>query len=256
MPVHVEPRGPVSWVIIDRVEKGNSLDYEHAVALAEAVRGACGDPETRVVALRGAGDRFFSTGVDLEAVARVEGVEDSLRLMAEGLGGVCEAVVSCPKPVIAAVNGHAVGIGFELVVASDMAWAVRGARMGSPAAKWGMVPPASTTIAPLLAGYKQAAYIVLTGRLVTAEEAYRMGFLNGVVDTVDELVETVESVAGDVARLDPWAVATAKRLLSEARARLLTERGLLALTLSAARREARERARGFLESKAKGGGKS
>ena len=247
MPVRLERDGSIAWVVVDRVEKGNSLDYEHARALADAVAAACRDPGVRLVALRGAGDRFFSTGVDLESVANIRGEADAELLMMHGLGGVCEAVSECLKPVVAAVNGHAVGIGFELVVASDMAWAVRWAKLGSPAAKWGMVPPATTTIAPWIVGYKQAAYIVLTGRLVSAEEAYRMGFLNGVVDSVDELVETVKSVARDVEKLDPWAVAMAKRLLREARPRLIVERGLQALTLSASRPEAAERAKGFME---------
>jgi len=210
LPVRIREEGPLAWVIIDREDRGNSLDYEHARALASAVEGACRDPGVRVVAIRGAGERFFSAGVDLGAVAGIRDERDAEKLMLEGLGGVCEAVSACSKPVIAAVNGHAVGIGFELVHAADLAWAVKGAKMGSPAAKWGMVPPASTTIAPWIVGYKQAAYIVLTGRLVTAEEAARMGFINGVVDTVDELVETVRAVARDVEALDPWAVEQAK----------------------------------------------
>jgi len=251
MPIQYRVEGPVSWVVIDREEKANSLDLEHAVQLAATIQRACADEDSRVVALRGAGSRFFSAGVDLEAVARLEGPEDAWTLMYEGLGGVCRAVAECGKPVIAAVNGHAVGIGFELLYAADLAWAVEHAKMGSPAVKWGMVPPASTTIAPWLVGAKRAAYIALTGRLITAREAERMGFVNGVVPGVEELVETVMEVAESIAQADPWAVSQARRLLAGARPSQMVERGLLALAASAGREEVRRRARGFLESRGK-----
>ncbi len=246
MSVKVERRGPVSWVIIDREDKGNSLDYEHARLLAGKLKEECTFPETRVIALRGAGKRFFSTGVDLASVAGVRGASDAIRLMMDGLGGVCRAITGCDKPVVAAVNGHAVGIGFEMVVASDLAFAVRGVKMGSPAVRWGMVPPASTTIGQYIMGQKLASYIVLTGDLLTSEDLYRAGALNGLVDNVEELVATVESVASKIAANNEWAVREALRVLRASRMHHLTEIGLRALVLSTARPEAAERARTFL----------
>ncbi|MEB3851372.1 MAG: enoyl-CoA hydratase/isomerase family protein [Desulfurococcales archaeon] len=253
MPVHTRRDGPVSWVVIDREGKGNSLDYEHARLLAEAVRGECGAPGTSVVAIRGAGDRFFSTGVDLESVASIGGPGDSWRLMYEGLGGVCRAVAECPKPVVAAVNGHAIGIGFELLHAADIAVAVRWAKLGTPAVRWGMVPPATPTVAPWLIGYKRAAYLVLTGDTITAEEAARQGIVNFVVDSVEELEAKVVEVAERIAANDPWAVRMARELLREARPHAMLQRGLLALVYSAARPETVERARGFVESRRRRG---
>ncbi len=251
MPVRVERKGRTSWVIIDRESKGNSLDVEHARLLREAIQGECARPDTSVVALRGAGERFFSTGVDLESVASIGSADDAVRLMMDGLGGVCRSIIECSKPVIAAVNGHAVGIGFEIVVASDLAGAVRGVKMGSPAVRWGMVPPASTTIGQYILGQKLAAYIVLTGDLLRSEDLYRAGLLNAVFDSVGELESWVESVAEKIAANSPWAVREALRVMRASRMHHLTELGLRALTLSASRREAAERARGFLEGKRK-----
>ncbi|MEB3774169.1 MAG: enoyl-CoA hydratase/isomerase family protein [Desulfurococcales archaeon] len=250
MPIRVERRGPASWIIIDRVDKGNSLDLQHALQLADTVRAECSHSDTSVIVLRGAGDRFFSTGVDLEAVASIRGPEDSWMLMGEGLGGVCRALSECSKPVIAAVNGHAVGIGFEMLYASDIAIAVKGAKLGSPAAKWGMVPPATTTIGPWIIGYKAAAYIALTGRLLSSEEALRLGIINMVVDSPEDLDRVVEEIVEDITRNDQWAVRTAKELLREARLHMSLQRGLAMLVYSASRNEARRRARGFLEGKA------
>ena len=251
MPVRVERKGRTSWVIIDRESRGNSLDLEHARLLRDAIRGECARPETSVVALRGAGERFFSTGVDLESVSRIEDPDGAIKLMMEGLGGVCRSIIECSKPVIVAVNGHAVGIGFELVVASDLAGAVRGVKMGSPAVRWGMVPPATTTIGQYILGQKLAAYIVLTGDLLTSDSLYRAGLLNAVFDSVGELEAWVETTAEKIAANSPWAVREALRVMRASRMHQLTELGLRALTLSAARPEAAERARGFLEGRRK-----
>ncbi|MCE4600839.1 MAG: enoyl-CoA hydratase-related protein [Desulfurococcales archaeon] len=251
MPIRVERDPLISWIIIDREDKGNSLDYEHARELANAIKGECEDQNTTVIAIRGAGERFFSTGVDLESVAKITGTDDAWKIMYEGLGGVCRALSECSKPVIAAVNGHAVGIGFELLYASDIAVAVRKAKLGSPAVKWGMVPPATPTVGPWLIGYKRAAFIALTGLLITAEEALEYGIVNMVVDNVDELVAKVREVAEAIASNDQWAVRTAKELLREARPHLMLQRGLMSLVYSASRPETVERARGFLDSKNK-----
>ena len=251
MPIRVERRGQVSWIVIDREDKGNSLDYEHALQLARAIRGECSYSDTSVVALRGAGTRFFSTGVDLGSVAQLRGADDAIRLMVEGLGEVCRSVTSCNKPFIAAVNGHAVGIGFEIVIASDIAFAVRGDKMGSPAVKWGMVPPASTTIGQYVLGPKIASYIVLTGDLLTSEELYRLGGLSGIVDNVEELVDVVERTAEKISANSRWAVREALRVMRASRPHNITEIGLRALVLSAARTETVERAGSFLERKGK-----
>ncbi len=251
MPIRVERLDKASLIIIDREEKGNSLDYKHAVELARIIQKECLNPESVAIVITGSGERFFSTGVDLESVAEITSIDDSIKLMGEGLGRVCKAVSSCKKPVIAAVNGHAVGIGFELVLASDLAYSVRSAKLGSPAVKWGMVPPASTTLGPLFLGYKNAAYIVLSGRLVTAEEAFRMGVLNGVVDDRDELLNTIEKLVEDIASNSQWAVETALTLLRSSRPHSLVEAGLRTLITSAAREETRNRARSFINKKKK-----
>lgn len=249
MTVVVRRDPPISWIIIDRRDKGNSLDYGEARQLAEKIRGECSGGETSVVVLTGAGDRFFSTGVDLGSVAEVRDEGDAWRLMYEGLGAVCGAVHDCDKPVIAALNGHAIGIGFEILYHADIVVAVRNAKLGTPAVKWGMVPPATPTIGPWLIGYKNAAILALTGRLVSAEEAQRMGLVNIVVEDSRELTRVVEEIAEEIASNDQWAVRSVKRLLRGARPTVYLERGLSSLVYSTVRRETRERAQGFFERK-------
>ena len=249
MPIRIHSSRLVSWVVVDREEKGNSLDYGHAMGLASAVEEACRDGETVIVALRGAGERFFSTGIDLNWVASLGSVEGAASLVYEAFKRVIQAMLECKKPVVAAVNGHAVGIAFELVQLADMAVAVRGARLGVPAVKWGMVPPVTTTLTPILYGYKVASYLALSGRLVTAEEAERLGVVNAVVDNVAQLEGWVEDLASDVSKLDSWAVAQTRMLLLRSSITSLLELGLHAFAVSAARRETSEKASTFSKKK-------
>jgi enoyl-CoA hydratase/carnithine racemase len=252
VPIRRRSSGHVSWVIIDREEKGNSLDYDHAVELAAALEESCRREESTVVALRGAGERFFSTGVDLDWIATLSGAEGAASLVYHAFSRLTRAVLECGKPMVAAINGHAVGIAFELVQLADLAVAVKGAKLGVPAVRWGMVPPISTTLTPILHSYKVAGYLALTGRLVTAEEAERMGLVNVVVESVGELEEWVEELASDLSRLDPWALAQARAMLRRSLAASLIESGLQALAISATRPETARRAASFSKRKKRG----
>ncbi len=249
VPIKVERDPPISWIIIDREDKGNSLDFEHAKLLAEKITEECSNQDTQVIVLRGAGSRFFSTGVDLESVANVRDEKDAWKIMYEGLGGVCNAIHECDKPFIAAINGHAIGIGFELLHAADIAIAVKHAKLGTPAVKWGMVPPATPTIGPWLIGYKRAAFLTLTGRLISAEEAMECGIVNIVVEDENELISKVKEIVNSIIENDQWAVRMSKRLLRESRLRMNLQRGLITLVYSTARKETRDRARKFFEKK-------
>ncbi len=249
MPIKTRREGLISWIIIDREDKGNSFDLEHMKLLVEALQEECSTEETVVIALTGSGDKFFSTGVDLQATASISGFDDSWKLFYEGLGSLCHAITTCEKPVALAINGHAIGIGMELLVAADFAYAVKNAKFSSPAVRWGMVPPGTTTMGPLFFGPRNTALIALTGTTFTAEEAYKMNLLNGVVDGKDELYEKIQWLAGQLAKADPWALRQAKRLMASTRMELLIDRGLRALAESASRPLVAEKTREFLRGK-------
>ncbi|MEB3757500.1 MAG: enoyl-CoA hydratase/isomerase family protein [Desulfurococcales archaeon] len=249
MPIVVERDDLISWIIIDRVEAGNSLDKPHLDELAAKIREECEEPSTRVVVVTGRGEKFFTTGVDLGATSRVRGLDDAWSLMYEGLGGVCLAMTGCRKPVIAAINGHAIGAGMELLNAVDLAVAVRWAKFSSPAVRWGMVPPGTPTLGPFLFGAKNAALVALTGRTFTAEDVLRMGFINMVVDSTEELRREVRKLAEDIAKGEPFAVEQTRRLLADSRLHFWVDRGLRALAESTARPVVAERASEFLKGK-------
>ncbi len=247
MPIGIREGENVVWVIIDRADKANAFDRAHLIGFRESLESACGSDKP-AVAIMGSGDRYFSAGIDLEAVASISTLEDSFSLFIDHMGSVIEAIVSCDKPVVAAVNGYAVGLGFEIVQASDLAYAVRTAKLGSPALRWGMIPP----ITPFTAYNKIAAELTFTGRLLTAEEAYRMGFINGVADGIEGLKTAVEEIAGKIGEMEQWAVAEVKHALAAQRLPLLYL-GLKEIALAAGRRSVSDRInKFFLERKKKG----
>ncbi|MET1101207.1 MAG: enoyl-CoA hydratase/isomerase family protein [Pyrodictiaceae archaeon] len=251
MPVKTMLEGSGFWVVIDRLDKANALDYEHLARLREAIELGCKTREANAVVITGSGDKYFSTGVDLGSVANVKSADEAFKLMVEGLGNVCRAILDCRKPVIAAVNGHAIGIGFELLYAVDIAVAVRHAKFSTPAVKWGMIPPMTTTLGPFLIGLKNASYLALTGATISAEEALRMGIINEIVDDIESLRKRVMEIIGEMGKASSWAISQARRLLSLARERLYAELGLMSLGFSTARLETIGLARSFLEKKRK-----
>ena len=241
MTVRVERTEHVSWVIVDRQEAGNSLSLRDTFELAQALANECTAQGTAAVAITGAGEKFFISGIDLKETADVKDLDQAWRLMYEGLGGVCRAAFSCRKPVIAAVNGYALGAGFELLYAADLAYAVRYAKLGVPPVKYGMVPPASSTIGVLLANPKLVSYLVLTGEMITAEEAMKYGLVNDVVDDVKSLHSKVEEVAAKIAANEPEAVSAARLLMAEAKMQWLSDKGLRTLAAYTARPVVRAR---------------
>jgi len=206
---HLEVRrdGAVVTVTIDRPERRNAL---HPAAHAElaAVFDAYGaDREARVLVLTGAGERAFCVGSDLNERAR-SGVDE---MPATGFGGLTERF-DLDKPVLAAVNGDAVGGGLELVLACDLAIAARHARFGLPEPRVGLAAHGGLHRLARQIPLKRAMEIALTGRLLSAEEALNFGLLNAVVDAA-ELSAEVERWTGALLAAAPLALRATKQMM-------------------------------------------
>ena len=236
----------VAWVIIDRQEKANSFDEEHLEEFAEKLFSACKSGK-EAVAMRGAGEKYFSTGIDLETVAKIASLQDSYRIFVEKMGKVFEGILLCDNPVIAAVNGYALGLGFELVQVSDLSVALESAKLGSPAMRWGMIPP----VTPLLSYNKVAAEMVFASRLLTAGEAQSLGLVNYTVKSASELEDKVESLASKIAESERWARSLAKKTIGIKRLEEIYE-GLRLIADAAARREVSSRIEEFFLKKKRG----
>ncbi len=199
---HVRVDGGVALLTLDR-PKANALDAATSVRLGEAFLRFDADPDVRVVVVTGAGERFFCAGWDLGAAG--EGESFDADWGAGGFGGFPD-LPERATPVIAAVNGMAVGGGFEIVLAADLVVAAEHAQFFLPEAGLGMLPDAASVKLPRLLPPHVARELLLTGRRMDAAEAARWGLVNRVVPA-DELLASARELAAAVAASAPLSVA-------------------------------------------------
>lgn len=216
--VEYSVEGSVALITLNRPPV-NALNGELISDIAEAVARA-GDPGIRAVVMTG--NKHFAAGADIKRF--VEAFDSgAVEPQASGLGDVIRSVERLPKPVIAAVNGYALGGGLELAMGADFRYLGEGARVGQPEILLGLIPGAGgTQRLQRLVGYQRAKEIVLSGRHVAAEEALAMGLADRVVAD-DELVAAATEDAARWARGPTRAYAAAKRALTEGRAMPLDE---------------------------------
>jgi crotonobetainyl-CoA hydratase len=209
-------------VTIDR-PKANAIDSPTSRALGERFAAFRDDPALRVAILTGAGERFFSAGWDLKAAVAGDPEDYGLG----GFGGITE-LHDLDKPVIAAVNGAAVGGGFELALACDLIVAARSAEMWLPEVSLGFVPDAGGVLRlPRRLPRPLAMELLLTGRRIGAEEAARWGLVNRVVEP-GEVVTAARDLASRILTAAPLAVRAVKAIV-DATAGMSIDRAYAAL---------------------------
>jgi len=213
--VRSELRGNVRWVTLDNPRKNNALDRSAMAALGELFRAADADEESRVVVLSGAGHAFCA-GADLVAAQKSLPQGGGTRQSAqEGasqdseFNATIRALWACRKPVIAAVNGVAAGFGCSLVLASDVRIASSAARLSLVFVKRGLaLDGGASFFLPRLAGLN-GLEMALTGDVLSAEEAARLGLVNRVVPK-EEFQDHVAACAAKMAKNAPLALAAIK----------------------------------------------
>ena len=190
----------------------NALDLETLTSLHERLGELAGDDEVRVVVLTGAGDRAFVAGADIKYMSGLSVLEAREW---GGLGHACAGLLeSMRKPTIAAINGFALGGGCELALACDLRYAARSAKLGQPEINLGIIPGwGGTQRLARVCGLGFAKELILTGRLVDAEEAERRGLVNAVYDD-GELRERVLEIASALASKSRLALAYAKEAVN------------------------------------------
>jgi enoyl-CoA hydratase/carnithine racemase len=218
-------------------------------ALRDCVRTLAEDPGVRLAVITGRG-RAFTAGMDVNVLAGLE-VESAKRLIT-GLHQAIHAVHTAPFPVIAALNGHALGAGFELALACDIRIAARGATLGLPEVRVGVPSVIEAALLAPLVGPGRAAELLLCGDSIGADEALAWGLVNRVV-AAGELDAAVESVAARILAGAPAAIRLQKELMIRWRSTDLAtavEYGVNAFAVSYASGDAREGLRAFLEKRA------
>jgi methylglutaconyl-CoA hydratase len=204
-------RDGVLTLTLDRPDKRNALGSALVDALHAGLERADLDADARVVVIRGAG-KDFCAGADLaELLASADRSAADNETEALKLGAVFERIRSLPKPVVAVVQGRALAGGAGLATACDIVLAGAGSQLGYPEVQRGFVPAMVMAILRRLAGEKVALDLVLTGRLLSAEEARSAGLVTRVVADAD-LDAEADRLAGELATRSPSALAFTKRL--------------------------------------------
>jgi enoyl-CoA hydratase len=208
--VRVTNEGGVALVTIDRQDALNALNVETLTELRDRLRELAADSAARVVVLTGAGEKAFVAGADIKYMAGLD--PDQARDWG-GLGHeAAQLLEEMPKPTIAAINGFALGGGCELALGCDIRFASSRARLGQPEIDLGIIPGwGGTQRLARVSGIGVAKELILTGRMVDADEALRIGLVNAIADPV---LDHALDVAKKLAEKAPLAIAAAKRLIN------------------------------------------
>ncbi len=197
-----EVRGPAAWVTIDRPERRNALSAGVIDGLLEGLRGAASHEDVRAVVITGAGDAAFCAGGDVGGFG-----EDTAESAPAAIVRLLDALWHHPQPTVARVNGTALGGGFGLMLACDLAVAADDVKLGMPEINLGLWPHVITAVVQRTVPRRVAMELMLTGRRVGADDALRWGLVNravpreGLDAAVDELVEALASKSSAIVRL-------------------------------------------------------
>src|SRR5246127_4997175 len=202
--VQYEKKGSIAYVTVNRPKVLNALNTPTWTDLQTAFKDAKTDASVHGVILTGAGDKAFIAGADISELAHVDayGAKESSRFGQ----GVLDLIENLGKPVIAAINGFALGGGCETAMACTMRIAAEHAKFGQPEVKLGLLPGGGgTQRLPRLVGKGRALQLILTGETISAQEAYRIGLVNEVVPAAG-LIERAETILKQIAANAPIAV--------------------------------------------------
>jgi len=209
-PLIVErPSDTIAVLRLNRPQVRNALNLDIRKRLADEVNRAAADPAIRCVIITGS-DTVFAAGADISLMAEASPVE----MMARNLQQYWRAIMDCPKPVLAAIEGFALGGGLELALCADIIVAGDGARLGLPEVKIGILPGGGgTQKLARLAGSKRAMLLLLTGRMFGAAEAQAMGVVSEVAPAGQALARAIE-IATEIAAQPPIAVMQIKEIVN------------------------------------------
>ena len=204
--------GHVAILKLNRPKQANALNRELFTSLTEELETLKRDDDIRVVIITGAGEKAFCAGIDLKERAEKQ-KEEILRERETVIRPFYVTLGDFPKPTIASLNGPALGGGAELALTCDIRVASSGAGFGQTEIKWGMIPCCGACQRlRLITGMGVAKEIILTGRVLEAEEAYRLGIYNRMVPQ-EKIQEETMKLANEISENPPIAVTQAKKAL-------------------------------------------
>jgi methylglutaconyl-CoA hydratase len=197
-PIRVDQRGSIVIWTIERADRANALSRATLFAFGKLAREAATNPSIRAIVVTGAGEKAFCAGADLKERQGMS--ENDVRVQVALYRSELGPLDRCPKPVVAAINGAALGGGLELALCCDLRVAASHAQLGLPETSLGIIPGAGgTQRLPRIVGEARAKEMILLSRRLTADEALAWGLVNRVTpagtNVVDDAVEWIQRIA-------------------------------------------------------------
>jgi len=241
----------VGWIIINRPDKLNALNTDTLKELRSAFLSFKEDPEVKAIILSGSGEKAFVAGADISELARLD--FDGGRNYALNGQELTKVIENFNKLVIAAINGYALGGGTELALACHIRIASENAKLGQPEVKLGLIPGfGGTQRLARLVGKGRAMELVLSGKMIDVQEAYRIGLVNQVV-SLGDLFPTCEALARKIIAHGPLAIEYSIEAINKGLDRTLEEGLLLEAELfgkACDTEDSKEGTKAFLEKRA------
>ncbi len=214
-PLIVKREPPLGWLILNRPQVRNALNLRTWQRIPEAIGELTRDASVRVIVMTGSTPEAFISGADISEFPAMRADAAQARLYREAPNRAINAMLECPKPIIAMISGVCIGGGVQVALACDIRIAARGIRMGIPAARLGLAYPLEGVIALThTVGHANARDILFSARLFDADEAYTMGLVNRVVEPA-ELESEVREYATRMAANAPLTIEAAKAAIRE-----------------------------------------
>ncbi len=209
----IENNQGLTVVKVNRPQALNALNGEVLQDLSNAFSQLANDPETKVIVLTGAGEKAFVAGADIASMKEMNAL-DAKKFCDLGHQAMRQ-VETCPKPVIAAVNGFCLGGGLELALSCDFIYASENAKLGLPEVNLGLFPGfGGTQRLARLIGKNKAKELIFSAKVLSATEGLQWGILNKVTPAAD-LLKEVELIAREIMKKGPVAVSLAKQVVNE-----------------------------------------
>jgi enoyl-CoA hydratase/carnithine racemase len=213
--LRIEVRDQIAWITIDRPDVRNALSADLCSQTAQQFRQLAAERTIRVFVLRGGGNRVFISGADIREFREKLATPEGALAYDEAAEELQSAIRRVPQPVIAMIQGHAIGSGCIVAVACDFRIASQAAKFGVPVAKFGFLSPLPDTLRLVdLVGPAQAKLLLMTARIVSADEALRIGL----VDQVEEppnLLAATETFARELIRNSPLSQKATKQMIAQ-----------------------------------------
>lgn len=209
----LQKEGPIATVSVNREKAMNALNADVLKEIKECFTALSSDSEVRAIILTGAGEKAFVAGADIAAMSQM--TEAQAQEFGKIGHAAMDAVDTCPKPIIAAVNGFCLGGGLELALACDFIYASEKAKLGLPEVNLGLFPGwGGTQRLARLVGKGVAKELIFSARIIGAQEAKDFGIVNKIC-APENLLNEVKAVAAEICKKGPVAVRMAKKVIHE-----------------------------------------